>query len=151
MKRFLGAWALFASMAMTAHAQVAVIVSQSSTGADRAGNIFSAMLQKSIEDTGRYTMVSAKEGPAFHLQVKTMGLDELTVSTIGKAVPVSMYTVLLTVRNEDETHTYMGDWAGYCGDERAIDMSKTIGKAVVDAMDPLVKAIRDTEKKPSKM
>jgi len=151
MKRFLGAWALFASMAMTAHAQVAVIVSQSSTGADRAGNIFSAMLQKSIEDTGRYTMVSSKEGPAFHLQVKTMGLDELTVSTIGRVVPVSMYTVLLTVRNEDETHTYMGDWAGYCGDERAIDMSKTIGKAVVDAMDPLVKAIRGTEKKPSKM
>ena len=86
MKRFLGAWALFASMAMTAHAQVAVIVSQSSTGADRAGNIFSAMLQKSIEDTGRYTMVSSKEGPAFHLQVKTMGLDELTMRSEERRV-----------------------------------------------------------------
>lgn len=151
MRRLFLASALSAFMAFTAHAQVAVIVSQSSTGADRAGNIFSAMLQKSIEDTGRYTMVSAKEGAAFHLQVKTMGLDELTVATSGRVVPVSMYSVLLTVRNEDETHTYMGDWAGYCGDERAIEMSKTIGKAIVDSMDPLVKAIRDAEKTPSKM
>lgn len=151
MRRILFGWMLFAFIASASHAQVAVIVAQSSTGADRAGNIFSAMLQKSIEDTGRYTMVSGKDGPAFYLQVKTMGLDELTVTTSGRAIPVSMYSVLLTIRNEDETHTYLGDWAGYCGDERAIEMSKSIGKAIVESLDPLVKAIREAEKKPSKM
>lgn len=151
MRRIIFIWMLSAFMASASHAQVAVIVAQSSTGADRAGNIFSAMLQKSIEDTGRYTMVSGKDGPAFYLQIKTMGLDELTVSTSGRAVPVSMYSVILTIRNEDETHTYLGDWAGYCGDERAIEMSKSIGKAIVESLDPLVRAIREAEKKPSKM
>lgn len=151
MKGLLFGAALWLSIACSAQAQVEVIVSQTSTGADRAGNIFSAVLQRSIEKSGKYVMVSSKDGAAFYLQVQTMGMDELTKSFSGRSVAISMYSVLLLIRLEDGTYTYMDNWAGYCGEERAIEMADEIAKKAIDGLDKVVSAIRADRPQGSKL
>lgn len=129
---------------------VQVVVSHASTGTDAAGAIFSAVVQKTLVATHRYTTVSEKSGAAFVMSIQTMGLDGIT-RAMGAGVPnVSMYSVLLLLRLEDGTSMYVDNWAGYCGDEKAIEMGSDVGKRAAAELDKIVDAIKEAPTQPAK-